>query len=644
MALSDMLQLSGISKAFGRSDLFRNVQWRINKGDHVGLVGPNGAGKTTLMTIVAGATTPDEGAITLKEGWKIGYLAQENHTKGDEVLKDYVMGGAEHIRLLEIERDRLHDLLEAGVDVERTSVLWQDATDRIEMLGGASIEKRAENILKGLAFAEAQFGATLDTFSGGWQMRAQLARLLLSAPDILLLDEPNNHLDLQSVAWLEEFLLAYRGAWVVVSHDRYFLNRIVTAIAELTPSGILTFPGNFDNYLERREALRLQLEAEAAGRTRVQEHLQGFVDRFGAKASKARQAQSRVKQIERLQREMEETEATTIAPLAHTPQLRITFPQPKRSGLTVCTLAHVDKAYGDLVIYRDLNLNIYRDERLALVGPNGAGKSTLLKMLAGVEKPDAGFCKMGPGIDGYHFAQHQAQAMDPEKTILEELASAVPEATQREMRSLLGAFLFPGEVVQKKVGVLSGGEKARLALAKMLAKPTNLLLLDEPTNHLDLPSRAALEDALIQYTGTLVMVSHDRYFINRVATKILEILPGNRVTPFEGNFDDYLWKKGNTADTAPQSNTSTAKSTTDAGQDRLDRKAAQREEARRKKQLESLEVTIPTLERRIAQIDAALCEPDIATNPIECMRLSMERDVVQNELDAAYESWAVLEA
>jgi ATP-binding cassette subfamily F protein 3 len=408
---------------------------------------------------------------------------------------------------------------------------------RFEALGGYRLEAEAKIILDGLGFGADAIHHPLAEFSGGWRMRAALARLLLLRPDLLLLDEPTNHLDLESLAWLENFLAAYEGTVVIVSHDRYFLNRMVTAIADLTAGGVTLYHGDYDHFLVEREARQALLEAQARNQAKRVAEIERFIERFRYKASKARQVQSRVKMLDRMERV--ETEAAAR-------RIHFSFPQPPRTGRLVARLTGVHKAYGDNVVYAGMDFQVERGDRVALVGVNGAGKSTLLKILAGALDFDAGERLLGSHVEVQYYAQHQLDALDPSRTVLEELEHAAPEAQISRLRTILGSFLFSGDAVEKKVGVLSGGEKARLALAKMLARPAALLCMDEPTNHLDLASKEVLEEALGGFTGTIVFISHDRYFINRIATQVVEVAHGHLTTHL-GTYDDYLAHKSTPA-------------------------------------------------------------------------------------------------
>ncbi len=501
-----MIALDGVSKGYGGQQLLQDCTWRIGRGERIGLVGPNGAGKTTLCRILALVEETDAGRVHRDTGVTVGYLPQEVTTGEDRTVLAEALAGFDEVWRLESELEAL------------------------------------KIILGGLGFSPEGVHRPLAEFSGGWRMRAALARLLLLRPDLLLLDEPTNHLDLESLGWLENFLAAYEGSVVIVSHDRYFLNRMVTAIAELAGGSVTLYHGDYDHFLVEREARQALREAQARNQAKRVAEIERFIDRFRYKASKARQVQSRVKMLDRMERI--ETEAGVR-------RIHFSFPQPPRTGRLVARLAGVRKAYGDNVVYSGVDFLVERGDRVALVGVNGAGKSTLLKVLAGALPFDAGERALGSHVEVQYYAQHQLDLLDPTRTVLEEIELAAPEAQISRLRTILGSFLFSGDTVEKKVAVLSGGEKARLALAKMLARPAALLCMDEPTNHLDLASKEVLEEALSGFNGTIVFISHDRYFINRIATQVVEVDRGHLTTHL-GTYDDYLdHKAAATANATP---------------------------------------------------------------------------------------------
>ncbi|HKW92405.1 MAG TPA: ABC-F family ATP-binding cassette domain-containing protein, partial [Methylomirabilota bacterium] len=532
-----MIGLDGVSKAYGGQELLHDCTWLIGRGERIGLVGPNGAGKTTLCRILAEVEEPDAGRVHRDTGVTVGYLPQEVTGGADRTVLAEALAGFDEVWRLEAELESLATRMAGPGAAADLIDRYGEIQHRFEALGGYRLEADAKVILSGLGFAPDAVHRPLAEFSGGWRMRAALARLLLLRPDLLLLDEPTNHLDLESLGWLENFLAAYEGSVVIVSHDRYFLNRMVTAIADLGGGGVTVYHGDYDHFLVEREARQALREAQARNQAKRVAEIERFIERFRYKATKARQVQSRVKMLERMERI--ETEAGAR-------RIRFSFPQPPRTGRLVGRLAGVHKAYGDNVVYSGVDFQVERGERVALVGVNGAGKSTLLKMLAGVLPFDDGERMLGANVEVQYYAQHQLDALDPARTVLEEMELIAPEAPMTRLRGILGRFLFSGDAVEKKVAVLSGGEKARVALAKMLAGPAALLCMDEPTNHLDLASKEVLEDALSGFTGTIVFISHDRYFINRIATQVVEVDRG-RLSTYLGSYDDYLAHKSSPA-------------------------------------------------------------------------------------------------
>src|SRR2546422_1705480 len=534
-----MIQVEGISKGYAGQEIFRELSWRIPARERIGLVGPNGAGKTTLCRLLAGVEDPDDGRIARPRETTVGYLPQEaaGHPAGSVLVE--ALAGFDDVWRLEREMEEVAGRLAAagGAESDALTARYGDLQHRFEALGGYRLETEAKAILGGLGFRSADFPRPLTEFSGGWRMRAPLARLLLQRPSLLLLDEPTNHLDIESLQWLEAVLSHHEGTVVLVSHDRYFLNRMVTSIAELGPSGLAVYPGDYDEYLVQREARRELLEAQARNQAKRVAEIERFIERFRYQATKARQVQSRVKMLERMERVEVDREARVI---------RFAFPQPPRTGRRVAALAGVHKAYGDNVVYASVDFEVERGARIALVGPNGAGKSTLLRIVAGGLPFDRGARTPRAPLAVHYYAPHQLEALTPSPTVPEELERAGPELGQTRLRTILGTFLFSGDAVEKKISVLSGGEKARVALAKMLVRPAAFLCLDEPTNHLDLASREVLERALAAFPGTIVFISHDRYFINRIATGIVEIAHGKLVT-YLGSYDDYLDAKARAA-------------------------------------------------------------------------------------------------
>src|SRR5438270_3397351 len=532
-----MIQLQELTKSFGDRVLFDNVTWQITDRERVGLCGPNGAGKTTLLKMMAALDEPDAGAILKPATLTVGYLPQDGLTHADRTVFDEAASPFGHLHAVKPKMHALEERLgdSAIRENEHDAMLhrYSDLQDRFRLNDGYSIELKTATVLQGLGFKTADFERRTETFSGGWQMRIALAKLLLGQPNLLLLDEPTNHLDLEARNWLEEYLNAYPHAVILVSHDRYFLDAVVTRIADLTLRTLTDYIGNYSHYLGEHEARIGAMRKAKREQDEEVARVKMFIDRFRYQATKASQVQSRIKMLEK------------VVPIEVPPErkkIHFDFPACAKSGRTVLELKHAHKAYGDLVVFKDVNLHLERGDRIALVGPNGAGKSTLMRILSAEEAPGSGRRTEGHNVVMQYFAQDEATRLDPAPTVYETLASGSPLHMVPMIRNILGGFLFSGDDVYKYVRVLSGGERTRLAVARMLLRPSNTLLLDEPTNHTDLDSKEVLLDPLVDYGGTLIFVSHDRYFVERLATKIVEIGHGNAEV-FPGTYPEFLWHK-----------------------------------------------------------------------------------------------------
>ena len=532
-----MIQLSAAGKRYGHKLLFEGVDWLITARDRVGLVGANGTGKSTLLKILAELETVDYGSLSTARGISAGYLPQDGLTLSGRTVFAECMSVFDELRALEQEMEdltgRMSELDHASAEYARVAERYQRIEHEFRTHDGFALDAKVGSVLMGLGFAKEDWHRQTDEFSGGWQMRIALAKLLLQQPNLLLLDEPTNHLDLEARNWLEEYLTGYPNAFVLISHDRYFLDVTVNKIVEIWNKRIHFYPGNYEKYLAQKTERQEQLEAAYRNQRERIEQLEVFINRFRYQATKAKQVQSRIKELEKMERiELPEEEKT----------IHFSFPQPKPSGRIVAEFSGVAKSYGEKEVFRDVSFMIERGDRIALVGVNGAGKSTLIKLLAGEEPLSQGEYKLGHNVQADYFAQDQYKELNPDARILDDIGELSPRSTQTELRSLLGCFLFSADEVFKRIGVLSGGERNRYALLKMLLEPANFLLLDEPTNHLDMRAKDVLLEALSKYTGTVVFVSHDRYFIDKLATRVFEIGEG-RVEVYPGNYEDYRWRK-----------------------------------------------------------------------------------------------------
>jgi ATP-binding cassette subfamily F protein 3 len=609
-----VLTVAGLHKRFGGQVVLNGVNWFVPARARVALVGANGSGKSTLLRIIAGEQEADSGTISLPRGATVGYLAQEVFGLGDRSVLVETLAAFEHLHEMEAECRRLEEALahvrHDDPDYGELMAEYTAAREAWDTHGSYDLESRAQNVLTGLGFRQADFTRSCTELSGGWQMRIALAKLLLREPDLLLLDEPTNHLDLEARDWLESFLQAYPYTVILVAHDRYFMDQTCTRVTEVSRATLTDFECNYSRYLDEKEE-REQRQAEAY-RTQQEEieRIQAFISRFRYQASKAALVQSRIKQLEKLER---------IAPpegLTRTVHFR--FPQPERSGRTVLELRGASKSYGHQKVYDGLDLSIERGRKIALVGPNGAGKSTLMRLMAGVDRLDAGERRVGHNVALSYFAQDRGASLDGDKSVLDIVTAAAPLDLVPHVRSLLGSFLFSGDAVYKKAKVLSGGERSRLALATLLLQPTNCLLLDEPTNHLDLAAKEVLLKALQDYSGTLVFVAHDRYFLDHLPDEVIEVGHGTAVR-YLGNFEAYLAKKANEADSPPvivaqaAGNGGRAPDTSDraaAARQREAAKKAAREAEKRARELAACEQQIADKEAALSVLSQTINDPE----------------------------------
>lgn len=649
-----LVSFSDVSKFYGRQDVLTSVTLSINAGERVGLVGRNGAGKTTIIRMIIDNETPDSGTVTKARGLRLGYLPQELMAQKGQKLLDMVMDTAEEFRRVETELALVNEELaqkSSSGDQDELMELAERQSHLLhlfESLGGWEKESEAKKILSGLGFEERDFERDLSEFSGGWMMRGVLARLLLASPDLLVLDEPTNHLDIDSLVWLETYLRTSSSALLLVSHDRVFLNNVAQKIIEVRQGRAHTYLGNYEHFLEEKEQ---RLITEAAAFENQQERIkqiEKFIEKNKVRASTARRAQSRVKMLDKIDR--------LAAPETDDQNFRFRLPKPTRGPDQVAEFQNVTKNFGPVEVYKDLNLLLRRGERLALVGPNGRGKSTFLKMLAGLEPVSSGVRRLGQGITLGYFAQFQMDSLNQNNTILEELATVAGDLGPGTLRSVLGSFLFSGEDVFKKVAVLSGGEKARLALAKIMLTAPNFLLLDEPTNHLDIPGRQMLEEALTDYTGTLVLISHDRHFINSLCDTVGVISQG-RLEVFPGNFDDYqsMWLKGAAAESGQKNPTPEAddsdKQSLASGDNRPDsKKEARKADAQARRELnarrrpfkdmvDAAEARLAEISDRKNELNEILADPGTYQDGDKAKELTKEFQALTEETAVVEKSW-----
>lgn len=629
--------LQDVTFEFGARVIIEDTTWHIQPNERIGLIGYNGTGKSTILKLLTGQYSPSKGSVEKSKGIRIGFLHQDllSFDTHDSIL-EVALGAFEEVLKLEKEIEELGKELEAQHDDEKL-ILYTDKLHELETLGGYTIHHRTEEVLQGLGFSNADLKRPYREFSGGWRMRVLLAKMILQAPDLLLLDEPTNHLDLPSIEWLEKYLQHYQGSVVIVSHDKYFLNRMVTKIVELYQQELHIYPGNYD-YYEKEKAVRIDLAQKAYENQqdyiRQQER---FIERFKAKASKAAQAQSIVKRLEKLDR----LEDVNI----ERPSIRINFQVDKVPGRVICTLKHVSKRFGQLTIVENTGAEIDRGDKIALIGANGKGKSTLLRIIAGTENFE-GERNWGHNVDESFYAQHQLEALNVNNTILDEMKECGSQKTELELRTLLGCFLFSGDDADKKIKVLSGGEKARVALAKTIVSKANFLMLDEPTNHLDLHSVELLIEALNKYEGSLILVSHDRYFISKTANKIWEIEDG-QIREFKGSYTEYVeWKARMSSRQVQEPKKEVKKEVREVKEEKKKNepidKVKQQEEKKLQKKFTEAEARVADLQKQKTEAEAQLADPDIYSNKEKFVETEKKYSSIMQSLSKAEQDYEKL--
>lgn len=630
-----MIEIRNIELSFGPRTIFDGINAVVNKGDRIGLVGANGAGKSTLLKILCGQEHPDAGEIAKPKYASVGYLPQEAIVAGDRPLFDEVESAFENVVSLRAKMEQA-DAVVASADISSREYAeavaeMGELAHRLEDAEESKVRSRVETVLQGLGFAMSDMTRACCEFSGGWQMRIALAKLLLKEPTLLMLDEPTNHLDIESVAWLEDYLRGYSGAVMIVSHDRAFLDALTNRTFHVVKGRLDLYAGNYEFFLKESEARKHQIARAAENQRREIEKTEKFIERFRYKSSKAAQVQSRIKALDKIERiEAEEDDNSKIS---------FAFPEPKRCGQVVLKVENVCKAFGDHRVLENISFKIERGERVALVGVNGAGKSTLVKIIAGGLKPDSGTVETGLNVEMSYFAQHQTDELDKSNDVLTEAMSAAPMERKKEVRSLLGSFLFSGDDVLKGVGILSGGEKNRLALAKMLLKEFNFLILDEPTNHLDMNSKGVLQKALAAYRGTYLVVSHDRAFLDPIVDRVIELSPRG-LREFAGNLSDYVERIKREGKIVLRS--SGAPKSGGAGDAKTRRiEAAKKREAlsKLKKAMSKIESDISETESDLSKAELEMTSPDFFKRGVQCASTTEHYNALKSRLDALYKDW-----
>jgi len=637
-----MLQLADAGKRFGTKLLFEHANWLITPDERTALVGANGTGKSTLLKVLAGLDSLDYGSVQRTRGMSIGYLPQDGLALSGRTVFEECLSVFDELRAMERELETLSVSL---AELEHDSPEYHTAAERFSHIDaqfrahdGYALDAQVGSVLAGLGFSKTDWARQTEEFSGGWQMRIALAKLLLQKPDLLLLDEPTNHLDLETRNWLEDYLRSYPNGYILISHDRYFLDVTVNKIVEIWNKGLHFYHGNYEKYLQQKTERRAQLEAAYRNQREHIEHLEAFISRFRYQATKAKQVQSRIKELEKIERIEIPLEEQAI---------HFTFPQPPPSGRTVVEVSGLSKSYGPKQVLNDVSFTIDRGDRIALVGVNGAGKSTLVRLLSGQDSPASGVLKLGHNVLAEYFAQDQYKVLDPSARMLDDISRTAPRVTETELRSLLGCFLFSGDDVFKPLGVLSGGERNRYALARILVSPANFLLLDEPTNHLDLRAKDVLLDAVRAFSGTVIFVSHDRYFIDRIATRVFEV-EGGHVHVYPGNYEDYLWRKEGGAEALAAASNNVALKETPAAAEILTSEPAKEEKAKRvnpirlkqmRDRLTFVEEEIPRLEASIADAEQSLA---VYVSAEETQRVTDELDTLRSQHASLTSEWEEL--
>ncbi len=647
-----MLQLSGAGKRFGPRLLFENADWLITPTEKTALVGANGAGKSTLMKVLCGTESLDYGTMQRMKGMTIGYLPQDGLTLSGRTVFEECLTVFDELRAMEREFEAVAHAL---AELDPASVEYAAAANKFSHIEGRlrhhdvyALDAQVGGVLTGLGFAKEDWTRRTEEFSGGWQMRIALAKLLLEKPDLLLLDEPTNHLDLETRNWLENYLSTWPSGYILISHDRYFLDVTVNKIIEIWNKGLHFYHGNYEKYVQQKAEWRAQLESAYRNQREHMKHLEAFISRFRYQATKAKQVQSRIKELEKIER----IEIPLEEPAPH-----FTFPQPPSSGRTVAEVAGLSMRYGEKRVLENVSFTIGRGDRIALVGVNGAGKSTLIRLLSGQERPTAGTLKLGHNVVAEYFAQDQYKVLDPAARMLDDIGRAAPKVAEKDLRSLLGCFLFSGDDVFKPLGVLSGGERNRYALARILVSPANFLLLDEPTNHLDLRAKDVLLEAIGNFNGTVIFVSHDRYFIDGLGQKVLEVernledpSRGSRVNVYPGNYEDYLWRKEGGAQALAAATTAAAElgmetvpaTATEAagpGTTGKTRRMNPIKLRQMQERLAAVEAEIPRVETSLVEAEQAL---GVYISAEETQRLSEELNALREQQASLNSEWEEL--